>query len=125
MALLLALFSFAAAAFLLIDWGYHRVRCTLRVQARVSEIQHQKPGRLRKESRTFYPVYTFSHDGRPFTVRAREPSRTNQWKVGDEAELYIDPENPDRFRVGNQTGDLVFASVALGLGILFLLAARW
>ena len=121
---LLALFCLCAAAFLLGDWFYHQKRCTVKVRARISEIQHHRPGRMRKESRHFYPVYTFTHEGQAYTVRGKEPSRTNQWKVGDETDLYFAPGNPDCFRVGNRTSDLVYAGAALALAVLFLCAGR-
>lgn len=119
-----ALLCFAAAAFLLGDWLYRKKRCTVPVRARVTEIQHQKAGRLRKKSRNFYPVYTFTYDQRSYTIRAREPSRTNRWEVGEEIELFIAPDDPDCFREGRQTGDLVYAGLALAMGLLFLYAAR-
>ena len=121
---ILALLCFAAAAFLLGDWLYRRKRCTLRVTAQVTDVEHQKSGRLRKESRTFYPVYTFTCGERTYTVRPREPSRTNRWKIGDDAELYIAPDDPDFFREGRQIGELIYGGVALALGLLFLFAAR-
>ena len=121
---ILSLLCFAGAAFLLGDWLYRKKRCTVPVQARVTEVRHQKSGRLRKGSRNFYPVYTFTYDQRSFTVQAREPSRTNRWEVGEETELFIAPDDPDCFREGRQTGDLVYAGLAAAMGLLFLIAAR-
>lgn len=121
---LLALFCLIASVFLLADWGYRRKRCTVKVRARVTEVRHQRPGRMRKESRHFYPVYSFTYEGQAYTVCPREPSRTNQWKEGDEADLYFAPGNPDCFRVGNRISDLVYAGAALALAVLFLFAGR-
>ena len=121
---LLALFCLLASAFLLGDWFYHQKRCTVKVRARISEVQHHRPGRMRKESRHFYPVYTFTYEEQVYTVCGKEPSRTNQWKVGDEADLFFAPGNPDCFRVGKRTGDLVYGAAALAAGILFLVVGR-
>lgn len=121
---LLALFCLLASAFLLGDWFYHQKRCTVKVRARISEVQLHRPGRMRKESRHFYPVYTFTYEEQVYTVCGKEPSRTNQWKVGDEADLFFAPGNPDCFRVGKRTGDLVYGAAALAAGILFLVVGR-
>ncbi len=86
----------------------------------MTEIEGQKASRLRGERRGFCPVYSFNLDDQLYTVRPREPSRTNRWKVGDEAELHAAPDNPDCFRVGNQISDLVYAGAALVLGALLL-----
>ena len=117
---ILALLFLAAAVWLLGSWLRRKKRCSVSVTAHVSAIERNRPGRLQKETKNYYPVYTFTWNDRAWNVRPDEPSRTNQWKVGDQVALRFDPENPDLFYVGKCRSDLVWGLVSLALCVLMV-----
>ena len=122
--LALALLCFAAAAYLLAEYFITRRRCSETVTATVLTVERNRPGRMQKETRNFYPVYRFVLRDREYEVRPDEPSRTNQWTAGQTVTLHVDPENPDRFTVDRRRSDLLWGIAALCVGVLMLAVWR-
>lgn len=106
--------------YLTIGWIVKRKKCSQSVTATVSDIEYNRAGFIRKDVRNYYPVYRFVMNGQEFNVRPDAPERTNRWKKGEEVVLKVNPGNPDVFRVGNETSDLVYGILSLGLCLLFV-----
>lgn len=55
-----------------------------------------------------YPVYSYSYGGEEFTVKSKVSDSRNQYKINQEVEVYLDPENPE-------TSYLVFSDETIKL----------
>lgn len=68
--------------------------CTYKLTATVLD---NEPGG--SDSNALYPVYYYSYLGKEYNVKSDTGSYPAKFDVGEEVEMYIDPDDPKRFYV--------------------------
>ena len=106
--------------------AWSRRRCRRRVNAVISDVD--VTWIMVEDSKVFknyyyHPVYRYTVDGQEYRVVSRvEYSRKDAVKVGSDAVLFVDAENPRRFYCPAEKGDNVLnASFWSAMGIAWVL----
>ncbi len=94
--------------------------CTYKITATVLDNE-----RGSNDSSALYPVYYYSYLGKEYTVKSSSGSYPPKFSVGEEVEMYIDPDDPKRYfvPVDNTTKIIsivfkIIGSVIAALGLL-------
>jgi len=96
-------------------------RCTYKLTATVYENIRSSD----KDSNAVYPVYVYYYKGKRYKVKSRSGSYPPQFSVGEEVDMYINPDHPDDYYVPADTTTktiaLVFRIVGGVIAVLGLL----
>ena len=95
-------------------------KCTEYVDATVVDIavSHDSEG-----SSTYHPVFGYTFDGVDYRRKSGFYSSFLRFNVGDQVELYIDPEKPKRFYCPKETIHriiLCLVFIAVGVFVMFI-----
>lgn len=126
----LAVGLFILAVLFAIISGVQVAACTEKVTAVVTEIKSKTEwvhrGSRSSRVRTVYaPVFEFTYNGTEYTASNGLYSKNQTFKVGQEVEIYIDPDDPRTLYVAGERTVFVkgvIFLIMLGLGFYFLLS---
>ena len=98
-----------------------RGSCTQKVKAQIADVECSEAGIIHGGGLiSRYPVYEYSVDGRKFRKRSSVGSTYENFRIGKNVVLYVNPENMNEFYVPENQNNFEIVAMAV-LGVLLLL----
>lgn len=125
LALAFVMLAVLYAVFGVIQVSTHTEKVNAIVVEVQSKIRREHSRRHAVDREVYCPVFEYTYNGTRYTSAAGKYSRWNSFSVGDTAEIYIAPDNPDDFLIAGERTVFVDGFVfliMLGAGFYFLFA---
>ena len=94
-------------------------KCTENVEGKVIDISKK----WTNDETTFYPIFEYTVNGNTYVQQLRVGSRPCKYHIGQNVELYFNPEKPEQFydknsNISGIVGGMIFAII--GIIIIFV-----
>ena len=129
MKIIALVFMLVGVTFLAVGIGFaiHQTqlknRCTLEVNAIISDERHEDDDGHVSYSTVYTPVYSYNVDGQLYTTHSNTYSSNTRYRRGQTIQIFCDPDDPETFYAPNDTTNTILTVVFCGLGGLFAIIA--
>lgn len=100
-----------------------KAHCTEKVTAVVEDYErgHSKKQSHGRQINTYFPVFRYTYEGEEYLVKSNVGSNEKQYEIGDEAEIFIDPDSPEHISIpGNNLFYILLAVVGAAALIVLI-----
>ena len=125
--IMFSVFGLACAGGGVLHWRYEnklRLACTAQAAGIVKEIQKQTKRSKRRTSTSYYPVFTYSAEGKQYVRGSSNGYDEFKFSVGDNVTVFHDPSNPKRYYVLEEGRSTVMNIFLIAFGAVFLIIAQ-